>query len=313
MRKLILPVAVVVFGFTGCNQNEEKTSSVFSTSGFDVYVERGPILGSSVTDGDGNRAYDIGGGKYRFQNEPKYPIVADGGVIDTNGNSLIDENDTELTFPMRSYKKERVTLLGHLIEDEEVKNALMEVLDITDESQLLLLPSESEKVAAITNVLFGELLDNEGVKPEDLITPSLIRSLENDIDILVAKYESSTDFIQDFREDERAKAMAKGKVLGANGKKKFEDKIHGMVDLDSIPLSDLTDSMKDTMTYLLNYTKMSKNLYTTFNSSFSNDFLEKSANGESKHMEAVEALVSRYDLNVSNSDYDSTYTAYESE
>ncbi len=90
------------------------------------------------------------------------------------------------------------------------------------------------------------------------------------------------------------------------------DSEHG-IDLSQYPMSDLTDAQKYTIAYMWNEEKLAKDLYLELNKIYPTQQLEKIATqSETKHQAMVEALVQRYDLNITNLvDYKENYSEEE--
>ncbi len=85
------------------------------------------------------------------------------------------------------------------------------------------------------------------------------------------------------------------------------------IDLSQYPMSDLTDAQKYTIAYMWNEEKLAKDLYLELNKIYPTQQLEKIATqSETKHQAMVEALVQRYDLNITNLvDYKENYSEEE--
>jgi surface protein len=175
-----------------------------SSSAVDVVVERGPLIGATVTDSNGVVATAItaGSNTYRFTVSPSYPITATGGVIDLDGNG-IDTGDLPFTGSMKSFT-EVITPATTLIGDPESEfgkkmiESLKEMSGITDEDELLRkVPSQaSAEAISLANGAFEAFranFDDDDTNDIDLNDDGIF---EAQIANLKTKYDSYKTLIE---------------------------------------------------------------------------------------------------------------------
>ena len=88
---------------------------------------------------------------------------------------------------------------------------------------------------------------------------------------------------------------------------------NGSLDLSQYPMSDLTNDQKYTIAFMWNEEKLAKDIYLELNLIYPTQQLETIATqSETKHQALVEALVQRYDFNITNLvDYKENYSEEE--
>lgn len=285
---------------SGCGSTEAG-----GESGTDITVERGPVLAARVTDANGQAATALGNGRYRFTETPAYPLQAREGVIDANRNGQIDGEDGVQTFPLRTRSGEHVTLLTTLMEDETVKTALMDALEMTEE-ELSALPGESAAVAAATNLLYQLALAGG----ESNLTQAL------NAQVILANREALAQRIQAYQaagngwgamavDDENTTIGAHGKRLGSEQANKYNG--GGLasgtgIDFSLYPLAELTDAQRESLSFMWEEEKMARDLYLAFDAAFDVNPFANIARSEETHMEMVEALLVRYDMNTTGTE-----------
>ena len=158
---------------SGTTSTETSTTETVTetTASTDVTVERGPVYGSTVTDSKGQIATQKEGTNvYTFATTPVYPISANGGNIDVNGNGIIDEGDIELTTTLTSYSAvitPITTYLGNTSSDEGKTKLrkLKEILNdstLSDDDLIKKVPSNlSVDVLVLTNTLYDIMNDGD--------------------------------------------------------------------------------------------------------------------------------------------------------
>ena len=167
----------------------------------DVTVERGPVYGSTVTDSNGQVATQKDGTNvYTFATTPVYPISANGGNIDVNGNRIIDEGDIELTTTLTSYSAvitPITTYLGNTSSDEGKTKLrkLKEILNdstLSDDDLIKKVPSDlSVDVLVLTNTLY-DIMNDGDTSNDDFISDyenSEFKTSFTELKTLVSGYE----------------------------------------------------------------------------------------------------------------------------
>lgn len=205
--KLVLTSILSSILLIGCGGGSSS-----STSSTTVQVERGAVLNATVTDANGNIAKPIStySNSYRFDTAVTYPITVSSGIIDVNGNSLVDTQDIKLNTPLKS-SSNKVSLISTLIYDSDtnkenenleklVKLAKEElVLNTLDKQTLLDLPSQSKESMILTNALYKNIKENSSNSDEyidslfDENNTSRITDVKAFISSLKTTFESSTE------------------------------------------------------------------------------------------------------------------------
>jgi len=85
---------------------------------------------------------------------------------------------------------------------------------------------------------------------------------------------------------------------GMGGGKGMKSSI-SLTELNSIPNADLTDAQEDGLVYMLEEEKMARDVYLTFNSMYGQKVFSNISGSEQKHMDSVNQLVIKYNLNFS--------------
>ena len=136
------------------------------TSGYRVVVERGAVLDSNVTDADGNVAYQVSDSNntYIFEEQPVYPITAQGGWIDVDGDGNMTAADVALDINLTSYSDNITPTTTYCSdENETVRQEKLEELAAetnTTIDDLLEIPSEATKNSIIVlNAVYEKLIE----------------------------------------------------------------------------------------------------------------------------------------------------------
>lgn len=188
-------------GSSPSGDSETPTTETSTVTTSDVTVERGPVYGSTVTDNNGQVATQKEGTNvYTFATTPVYPISANGGNIDVNGNGIIDEGDIELTTTLTSYSAvitPITTYLGNTSSDEGKTKVrkLKEILNdstLSDDDLIKKVPSElSVDVLVLTNTLY-DIMNDGDTSNDDFISDyenSKFKTLFTELKTLISGYE----------------------------------------------------------------------------------------------------------------------------
>ncbi|MEA2099060.1 MAG: hypothetical protein U9P72_02920, partial [Campylobacterota bacterium] len=177
MKNSLLSLAVIaLLGFTGCiDSDEEGVDTVNSIETTDITVERGPVYGATVTDATGKIAQQKDGENvYTFIGEITYPITANGGWIDLDGDGMMGSYDIELAMELKSYSNVLTPITTYIADSSEEKREekLEELLTLINNSsdseitaqELLKVPSQTSQKAQMTiNAVYAEMLENDSV------------------------------------------------------------------------------------------------------------------------------------------------------
>ena len=158
--KITLALGVATLLFTGCGGGSSGTDIQETTS---VEVERGKVYDSNVTDASGKVATKTAGSNiYVFSGTPTYPITANGGWIDLDGDGDMTTADIALDVNLTSYSTVVTPITTYLADVNSTKREqkLQELalsLGTTAEN-LLKVPSKGTKDTIIAaNAIFKEM------------------------------------------------------------------------------------------------------------------------------------------------------------
>jgi hypothetical protein len=303
----------------GCNSNS--SSSTTSVSGYDVNVERGPILHAVVIDANGQKSFELGNGQYRFTQPPVYPITAMGGFIDIDRNGIVSVDDVNNTILLRGHKGSATTLVNTIAVNDDIKLWLEESFGLSDDEIYNETPNTNKTIAAISDVIFAYCIENNISNPE-YITLDQLKSLEDDIKDRINLYINSEVTIAELEDQlvnglnisrlnsEDVLEIQNSYTYGGGG---WNSTHNSTAIISSLPTYQLTDEQKATLAYMWNEEKLAKDIYYALYESYSHPTLYNIASrSETKHQSMVESLIAKYDLNITNlTDYSGGYSADE--
>ncbi|MDF1880708.1 hypothetical protein JHD50_05215 [Sulfurimonas sp. MAG313] len=182
-------IAAALIVFTGCGGSDDSTStSPKSTSAnTSVQVERGPILGAVVLDSNGTQATEDANGSYTFDSTPVYPITAYGGYIDVNRNGVIDAGEVKNTIILKAQSGAVLTLLTSILSSQDLNASTILLDDLGLNSALT--PGEDDDVAALSDVVYKYLIENNLSNASDLNISELSQTLDQ-IKIKIEEYDN---------------------------------------------------------------------------------------------------------------------------
>jgi len=304
MKNTILSfiTAAILLGCGGSDSSSESEESFT-----DVVVERGPVIGAYVVDNNGKKAYNLGNGNYRFQNTPAYPINAYGGYIDVNRDGLIDANDTQMSISLslNEVNRKKLTILTTLSKEETIKNEILLQYNLSSEELFTLTPSESLSVAAISDVVFKYCTENNSTLQE--MNLSVFQTLQTDIEILIATNNSSSeniidivtqneiDLVNDLNitlEDENVTAIA-NEIINSSEQTQDPSSL-----VNSFPISELSEEQKEDLIFMYQEEKVARDVYLAMYDMWNLQIFSNIAKAEQSHMDAVKALLVKYDLEI---------------
>ncbi|SFP24761.1 ferritin-like domain-containing protein [Hydrogenimonas thermophila] len=318
---IVSGVAALALLVAGCGSSS--SSDTTAISGYDVTVERGPILHSVVIDANGQKSFELGNGKYRFAQPPVYPVTAMGGFIDIDRDGIVSVNDVNNTIILRGHNGSATTLVNTIAADEEIKTWLTEQFGLTEDEIYNATPNTNATIAAISDVVFAYCVENNLTSPES-ITLDQLKSLENDINDRISLYINSEVTTADLEEqlvDElNISRLTSDDILnmqnmynGTFGGGGWNSMHNGTAIISTLPTSELTNEQKYLLAYMWNEEKLAKDIYFALNEITPHQALYNiAANSETTHEAMVEALIEKYDLNITNlTDYSGGYSADE--
>jgi len=188
MKKILLSAiaTAALLALSGCSGDSE--SSLNTSKSSTLQVERGPVLGAVVVDSNGSQAVEGENGAYTFSSTPVYPVTAYGGYIDVNRNGVIDAGEVENTVVLKAEDGEVLTLLTSLLSsnDANISTILLDDLGLNS----ALTPGESTDVAAVSDVIYKYLIDNNISDVSDVNFSEFNQTISQ-IKLKIEEYEQS--------------------------------------------------------------------------------------------------------------------------
>jgi outer membrane lipoprotein SlyB len=285
----------------------DTTTQTIASNPVDITVERGPVIGAYVTDNSGKRAYSLGEGKYRFNQTPSYPITVYGGYIDVNRDGNIDEQDTKLNVNLSLHEQNQtnVTLVTTLAQNEAMKNEIMNMYGLTEEELYSMTPSQSLEVASISDEVYRYCLEKntsldsvdaatlEGLRSKIQAKLQYSQSLQGDIVDIVKQNEIDLmgELDIELNSDEITKAQS-----DINHSATIEQDPSALV--EAMPTVELTQEQIDGLVFMYQEEKVARDVYLKLYEAWGIKVFENIAKSEQSHMDAVKALLEKYEIEV---------------
>jgi len=307
--------------FTGCGSSgggsssgsATATSPSSSSSYTDVVVERGPVIGAYVVDDSGNRAINIGSGTYRFYSAITHPISVYGGYIDINRDGTIDLSDTKLTLPLVVSEQNRykITILTTLSALSELKNELMSSYGLSEEDIYTLTPSNSLKVAAISDAVFRYCIENNTTVQN--INLTALQSIKGTIDSTISSYENESGEISTIVKNREISLIDELNItlqdLGISLDSVQTDITQSSTQTrdpssiaDSMPIYELSADDKSGLLFMYQEEKVARDVYNYLYNKWNLRVFSNIAKSEQTHMDAVKSLLQKYNLTIPSDD-----------
>jgi len=261
-----LPV-VVALAFSGCGSSDTTGATQnddLIVSGYSVVVERGAVLDANVTDANGSVAVQVSdtNNTYIFENEPVYPIKAEGGWIDVDGDGNLTENDVPLDINLTSYCNVITPTTTFIADENETlrEERLQELASETNctTDDLLLPPSKATKNSIVVlNAVYEKLIerDNEHSKAPLAISAILERYTEIDNNTNLDENATSEEMALAIEEQTMLNLQAKGLIKKFNsseiedikGKKpkKIKDSVFESNEIENDSIEDDYDEVEE--------------------------------------------------------------------
>lgn len=282
------------------------TTAVDESPITDITVERGPVLEAVVRDANGQIGEELGDGVYRFK-DILYPVESFGGFIDMNRNGSVDAGDMRMQhLRLRTHNTQVMTLATTIANDENISDTLEE-LGYTQEQLLHERPSTHKDIAALSDELYKYCYENNISDPSS-ITKEQIDGIKEQIRQRKELY----------NEDERDAATLENELMDELNINPLTQEdalqrpdVSENIIFDAIEIVALSDEQKYTLAYMWNEERLAKDLYLNLNTLTPSQTLYNIAtNAEAQHVEAVEKLIQRHDINILNTtDYSGGYDA----
>ncbi len=285
-------VTVLVSGCGGSSSDEQTATGVT-----EITVERGPVLQAVVMDANGSRGEDLGAGRYRFR-EPRYPVTSYGGYIDINRNGTVDAGDVAMgSLRLRTGSGNVMTMATTVAQNAELY-ALLGDLNLSRTQLLERTPSQDLDTAALSDALYQYCMEHNISDPAEIGSGAMAEVANR----FRERRQRYVDGNRSAAEWEYALVNTEMQcdLLTEADADRIRDRNATMGDLiDTLPLSELTDAQKYTLAYMWNEERMAHDLYLALNDLTPHATLYTIATtSESRHIEAVEGLIGKYDLNI---------------
>ena len=308
MKKVTISIGTLlgIILMTGCGGGSSSDDTT-AVTGYDVTVERGPVLHALVLDKAGRQAREIGEGRYRFTETPEYPVSAYGGFIDLTRDGVVNAGDINNSVILKASTGKAATLVNTIAANADTRNWLKDSFGLDDTAIDDATPSTNRTVAAISDEVFAYCIENRIADPSTL-TLQQLETIQALIQNRIQSY-LETDTPASELENELVDELAIPKLT--------EDENLSQLDIGEIvgklPESNLTDEQKYTLAYMWNEEKLAKDIYLALNGLTPHQSLYNIATrSETRHEAAVESLVQKYDINITNlENYEISYSEEE--
>ncbi|WP_457598796.1 DUF2202 domain-containing protein [Hydrogenimonas sp.] len=302
--------AVTASILAGCGGSSDTTTATT----YDITVERGPVLHAVVIDGDGRRATESGNGRYSFTEVPVHPIYAAGGFIDLDRDGVVSAGDINNTLLLLAPEGEAATVVSTVALQSEIRTWLKEQFGLSDEQIDNATPDTDRTIAAVSDEIYAYCIENNMTDPSRL-TIQQMEMIQSAVAARIQAYldsNESTEILEEqlvdalqiprLSDEDIALVESSGTGMG------------GIIDaVAALPEYNLTEAQKYTLAYMWNEEKMAKDLYLAMNETSPHQTLYNIATrAETQHEAAVEALVQKYDINITNLEtYEMSYSEEE--
>lgn len=288
-------------GSAGSTQHTPPAST--SVEIYDVNVERGPVIGGIVVDGNGNQAYNLSNGVYRFNTKPTYPIYVSDGYIDVNRDSKIDLNDTKLsmTLSIVNENKSTATIVTTLISNNtEIQNYLQTTFALS-EDELYLKPSESLKISAISDVLFRYIIENN-LTTLSSINLAIIETLKTDIENLILQNQASTKTILETVTQNEIDLVNELGITLSSDEVASATELISQRSATTNTATTLTQEQINDIVFMYQEEKVARDVYTKLYELWGQTVFKNIIISEENHIEGVKGLLLTYNIPVPISD-----------
>ena len=301
-KSLLVLSAITALFLSGCGDSSSTNTTTTDTvlaATTDITVERGPVLKATTRDASGQIGIDKGNGVYSFT-KPEYPVESFGGYIDINRNGVVDTGDVQMNqLRLRTNAGDVMTIATTMAENNETLHSLLE--DGFSEDELFeQRPSTDMDNAALSDEVYKYCVENNISDP--------VKLDKNDMELLRERIKTRREA---YLESEKDSEELEYELINDELELEIETmRDEDIPDVDytsdenimnALPLSDLTFQQKATIAYMWDEERLARDTYLVLNELFPSQTLYNIATkAESKHVESVEDLIKRYDLNILN-------------
>ena len=299
MNKTLLTLSVTTaILLSGCGSSDDG-SGISTAATTDITVERGPVLSATTRDAKGQIGVSKGNGVYSFT-DPVYPIESFGGYIDINRNGIVDAGDVAMNnFHLKTDAGNVMTIATTMAENNETLQLMLES-GFTHDELYSQRPSTDIDNAALSDEVYKYCVENNITDASNLSAADILE-LKAKIELRQETYRASGFDAQELEHslvnDELHIDIMHEEDIPTVELSADENIIY------SIAASDLNTTQKATLAYMWDEERLARDLYLSLNALTPSTTLYNIAtNAESKHVESVEMLVEKYDLNLLNAD-----------
>lgn len=264
---------------------------------YDVNVERGPVIGGIVVDANGNQAYNLSNGVYRFKVKPTYPIYVSDGYIDVNRDSKIDLNDTKLSMALSvvNEKKSTATIVTTLISNNtEIQNYLQTTFTLS-EDELYLKPSESLKISAISDILFRYIIENDLTNLSSINLTSL-KTLETSIKNLILQNQASTKTILETITQNEIDLVNELAITLSSDEVTTATELISQRSATTNTTTTLTQEQINDLVFMYQEEKVARDVYTKLYELWGQNVFKNIIEAEKNHINSVKGLLLTYNI-----------------
>jgi len=293
-KTIITSAAVAALILTGCNSSEESTTPATST---DITVERGPVLGALVLDDNGQRGVAIGNGTYRFSEKVQYPVTVDGGYIDTNRNNRIDAGEARLAFELKITEGTAATLVSTVANNSQVRTMLKEQYGLDDERINSATPGTDREIAAISDELYTYCVENnlEPIKLEAVDMEQIQQRIKERLRLYEENNSSVAELEEELISGLGIVTLTEADLPQAEADLEKTRAQDGTLN-ETFPAAELSDAQKAGLIFMVEEEKMARDVYEYLYAKWDLGIFGNIAKAEQKHMDAVVALLEKYNL-----------------
>ncbi|WP_416768662.1 DUF2202 domain-containing protein [Sulfurimonas sp. ST-25] len=277
----------------GCGSSSDNSAT-------DLTAERGPMLYALVTDASGQQATMLSGGRYRFANDPVYPVTSLGGVIDINRNGIIDAGDLPAPeLKLQTPQGLALTLVSSLAHKAQIATMLQNDFNLSETRLYNATPSGDSTIAAISDELYKYCVEHNVSDPSTL-TLKVMQSLQTQIAARIGEYSSG-----EFNATKRERYLIRNELgLQTMTQAEADAMNRQLGEGDGTPLlSELNSTLRGTLAFMWNEEKMAKELYLALHTQWPHkEFYNIAMMSESQHQAAIASLLQVYDINITDID-----------
>jgi len=304
-RKNILLAGMVSTLLAGCGGDggdaATPTTPGFAATATDITVERGPLLESTLIDASGKHGAHLGNGVYRFNMPPTYPISSLGGYIDLNRSGVVDTGDVKAgTLTLKSGQSGLAITLGSTLASNSTLLESLLVMGFTQQQLLNNTPSQDRMIAALSDELYKYAVTHH-ISDVATLTTTELANLSNAIQARINAYQNMTTDTATLERQLIAELSGSVDMVDADEAAALVGATPAELLVSSLPANVLTDAQKETLAYMWNEEKLAKDVYLALNVVHPSSQLYNIANNaETQHEAAVQSLLEKYNLSVSD-------------